>query len=70
MVDPTCCAQSCLSDQSQEAQNRYWDRTGWACWQVMDAGRTEIQPGSKTVLAIGGVDEAVDQITGQLRTLK
>ena len=38
--------------------------------QVMDAGRTEIQPGSKTVLAIGGVDEAVDQITGQLRTLK
>ncbi|KAK9807200.1 hypothetical protein WJX73_007692 [Symbiochloris irregularis] len=43
---------------------------GLPAYLVMDAGRTEIQPGSKTVLAIGGVDEAVDQITGQLRTLK
>ena len=38
--------------------------------QVTDAGRTEIVAGSQTVLAIGGMSEAVDQITGQLRTLK
>lgn len=39
-------------------------------WQVRDAGRTEVEPGSKTVLAIGGVSETVDQVTGHLKTLR
>lgn len=37
--------------------------------QVADAGRTEVAPGSITVLAIGGVSELVDQVSGKLRTL-
>ena len=36
--------------------------------QVADAGRTEVAPGSVTVLAIGGVSELVDQVSGKLRT--
>lgn len=35
--------------------------------QVTDAGRTEVAPGSETVLAIGGVSELVDQVSGKLK---
>ena len=34
---------------------------------VQDAGRTEVEPGTLTVLAVAGPDEAVDAITGDLR---
>lgn len=36
---------------------------------VHDAGRTQVEPGSLTVLALFGRLEAVDQITGQLKLL-
>ena len=38
--------------------------------QVEDAGRTEVAPGSQTVLAIGGFSDVVDQVTGKFRTLR
>lgn len=37
--------------------------------QVTDAGRTEILPGSVTVLGIAGPSETVDKITGTFKTL-
>ncbi|DBA75180.1 TPA: ubiquitin-specific protease ubp14, variant 3 [Trebouxia sp. C0004] len=39
-----------------------------ATFTVADAGKTEVAPGSVTVLAIGGVSELVDQVSGKLRT--
>ena len=38
--------------------------------QVEDAGRTEVAPGSQTVLAICGISDIVDAVSGQLRTLR
>lgn len=38
--------------------------------QVYDAGRTEVAAGSNTVLAVGGLADAVDTVTGQLSTLR
>lgn len=37
---------------------------------IRDAGRTEIEPGSKTVLVVFGSVEEVDKVTGGLRLLK
>jgi PTH2 family peptidyl-tRNA hydrolase len=39
------------------------------CQIIKDAGRTEIAPGSKTVLAVLGPDYIVDQVTGGLSLL-
>eukprot|EP00740_Mantoniella_antarctica_P019529 CAMPEP_0198693076 /NCGR_PEP_ID=MMETSP1468-20131203/242721_1 /TAXON_ID=1461545 /ORGANISM="Mantoniella sp, Strain CCMP1436" /LENGTH=90 /DNA_ID=CAMNT_0044447479 /DNA_START=33 /DNA_END=305 /DNA_ORIENTATION=- len=36
---------------------------------VCDAGRTEVEPGAMTVVGIVGPVQAVDQVTGHLRTL-
>ena len=35
--------------------------------QVTDAGRTQVAPGSVTVLAVGGVSELVDQVSRKLK---
>ncbi|GMH42261.1 hypothetical protein BSKO_10180 [Bryopsis sp. KO-2023] len=37
-------------------------------YSVEDAGRTEVEPGAKTMVAIGGLTEVVDQVTGHLNT--
>ena len=37
--------------------------------QVSDAGRTQVLPGTVTVLGIAGPSESVDQITGSFKTL-
>jgi peptidyl-tRNA hydrolase len=37
---------------------------------VRDAGRTEIDPGTRTVLVVAGPDYAVNQVTGNLHLLK
>ena len=37
---------------------------------IRDAGRTEVEPGSKTVLAIFGSVSEVDKVTSHLRLLK
>ncbi len=42
---------------------------GLHCHIVMDAGKTEVARGSKTVLAILGEVTKVDSITGQLKLL-
>ena len=45
-------------------------QAGLVNYQVMDAGRTQVAPGSKTVLAIGPAPvKAIDEITGHLKLL-
>ena len=39
------------------------------CHSVMDAGRTQVEEGSLTVLALFGSDEALDSLTGDLKLL-
>lgn len=45
------------------------EATGLPTYLVSDAGCTQIPPGSKTVLAIFGKNQALDTITGSLRLL-
>lgn len=43
---------------------------GLPTYIVQDAGRTQVAPGSRTVLAIGPAPRsAIDQVTGHLRLL-
>ncbi len=43
---------------------------GMTCCLVKDAGRTQIAPGSKTVLAIGpDIIDNIDELTGSLKLL-
>ena len=45
-------------------------QAGIVNYQVMDAGRTQVAPGSKTVLAIGPAPvKTIDEITGHLKLL-
>ena len=44
---------------------------GLPCEVIQDAGRTEVDPGTHTVLAIGpGAKSAIDAVTGKLRLLR
>ena len=47
-----------------------WREHSTWCVQVSDAGKTEVVPGSVTVLGVAGPSETVDKITGQLQTLR
>ena len=52
-----------IRDKAQEA--------GLPVFQVQDAGRTEVDPGSKTVLAIGpGLNSKINPVTEHLSLLK
>jgi PTH2 family peptidyl-tRNA hydrolase len=37
---------------------------------IRDAGRTEVEPGTKTVIAVAGPAYMVDQVTGHLKLLR
>eukprot|EP00192_Tetraselmis_astigmatica_P014761 CAMPEP_0117677374 /NCGR_PEP_ID=MMETSP0804-20121206/16711_1 /TAXON_ID=1074897 /ORGANISM="Tetraselmis astigmatica, Strain CCMP880" /LENGTH=174 /DNA_ID=CAMNT_0005486653 /DNA_START=108 /DNA_END=632 /DNA_ORIENTATION=- len=44
--------------------------TGVPCFMIIDAGRTQIAPNTRTVLAVGpAASSAVDAITGELKLL-
>ena len=46
-------------------------QAGLSTFQVQDAGRTEVEPGSKTVLCIGpGLNSKINPITAHLSLLK
>lgn len=47
------------------------EAAGLPLYRVVDAGRTEVEPGTTTVLAIGpGVVDAVNSVTGDLSLLR
>lgn len=52
-----------------DALRRKAEDLGLPVHLVLDAGRTEVAPGSATVLALGGPSDTVDSVTGHLRTL-
>ena len=55
-----------MDELRQQAEN-----AGLWNFQVQDAGRTEVEPGTKTVLAIGpDLNSKIDVITGKLKLLK
>lgn len=54
----------------QKQLARRAERAGLPVFMVADAGRTQVAPGSKTVLAVGPAPRsALDAITGDLRLL-
>lgn len=56
--------------QSMEALAGTAAAVGLPCYIMKDAGRTQVAPGSQTVLAIGpGTDLEIDQLTGHLHLL-
>lgn len=55
--------------QARDLQ-RQGDALGLVMHAVHDAGRTEVAPGSFTVLAVGGPASLVDRVTGALRLLR
>ncbi|KAK4790880.1 hypothetical protein SAY86_031293 [Trapa natans] len=57
---------TCRKNRLREAA----ENIGLATFVVADAGRTQVEAGSKTVLAVGpGPKELVDTVTGKLRLL-
>ncbi len=58
------------ADAAQLAMQREADAMGIFSYLVVDAGRTQIAPGSRTVLALGPAPKSlIDQLTGHLRLL-
>ncbi|KAF3335069.1 peptidyl-tRNA hydrolase 2 [Carex littledalei] len=61
---------SCKNQQEMNKLKEMADRCGLPTFVVSDAGRTQVQSGSRTVLAIGpGKKADVDSVTGKLRLL-
>uniref|UniRef100_A0A1A9WHT1 peptidyl-tRNA hydrolase n=1 Tax=Glossina brevipalpis TaxID=37001 RepID=A0A1A9WHT1_9MUSC len=71
--DNTGCAKVALKVNSEAeliAIKRAAERRNLNVCLIRDAGRTQIEPNSKTVLAIGPADvEIIDQVTGHLKLL-
>jgi PTH2 family peptidyl-tRNA hydrolase len=58
----------CTSQTHMEALSAAANNAGLPSYVVSDAGRTEVEPGSMTVLAIGPARKSkIDEITGRLR---
>ena len=56
--------------EEMERIRRLACQEGLVNYQVVDAGRTQVAPGSKTVLAIGPAPiKTIDEITGHLKLL-
>nr|XP_019703558.1 probable peptidyl-tRNA hydrolase 2 isoform X2 [Elaeis guineensis]XP_019703561.1 probable peptidyl-tRNA hydrolase 2 isoform X2 [Elaeis guineensis] len=61
---------SCKNQQEMNKLKEAADRCGLPTFVVADAGRTQVQAGSRTVLAIGpGRKADIDLVTGKLRLL-
>ncbi|KAI0515698.1 hypothetical protein KFK09_008364 [Dendrobium nobile] len=61
---------TCKNQQEMNRLKGTADQYGLPTFIVADAGRTQVQAGSKTVLAIGpGKKAVVDSVTGKLRLL-
>nr|CAD1824146.1 unnamed protein product [Ananas comosus var. bracteatus] len=61
---------SCKNQQEMNKLKEAADRCGLPTHIVADAGRTQVQAGSRTVLAIGpGRKADIDSVTGKLRLL-
>ncbi|KAG1346617.1 peptidyl-tRNA hydrolase 2, mitochondrial [Cocos nucifera] len=61
---------SCKNQQEMNKLKEAADRCGLPTFVVADAGRTQVQAGSRTVLAIGpGRKADIDSVTGKLRLL-
>jgi len=66
-------AKVALKCQTEEEMVALWEnarKKGLTTYMVVDAGRTQIAAGSRTVLAIGpDAVEAIDSVTGDLKLL-
>ncbi|XP_031377281.1 peptidyl-tRNA hydrolase 2, mitochondrial isoform X1 [Punica granatum] len=61
---------TCKNQEEMNKLREAAENTGLATFVVADAGWTEIEAGSRTVLAVGpGPKELVDSVTGKLRLL-
>lgn len=60
---------SCKSEDELNALEKKAVSISLPCHTIKDAGRTEVAPGSKTVLVVLGPDYIVDQVTGSLSLL-
>ena len=61
-----------LKVNSEEELIKYYElanKTDLPCSIIIDAGRTELSPNTKTCVAIGpGPENQIDKITGELKT--
>lgn len=60
---------SCKSEEELNTLEKKAISISLPCHTIKDAGRTEVAPGSKTVLVVLGPDYIVDQVTGSLSLL-
>ncbi|MFB6241472.1 MAG: peptidyl-tRNA hydrolase Pth2 [Candidatus Nanosalina sp.] len=60
-------------ESSEELDNRYSkaDSKGLPVSEIRDAGRTELESGTKTAIGIGPAEESkIDSVTGDLKLIK